>query len=84
MSGVAYVYLYIKHPLFESLKRYLMLQDLLIDQALFNVQGTTLQLGQVEGATEIPTRCWSRNLQFGLLKQIKMCVQVSLESLQNL
>ena len=39
--------LYIKHPLFESLKRYLVLRNLLRDHARFKVQGTILQLGQV-------------------------------------
>ena len=57
MSGAGYAHLYISHPLFESSKRYPVLQSLLRDQAFFIVQGCTLQLGQVKGGDEVNPGC---------------------------
>ena len=69
--GVGYVLLYMKHPLFESLKRSLVFQVFWETKRfsrcrLFKMQGTMLRLGQVEGATaaggthEERTFKWSR------------------------
>ena len=41
-------------------------------------------IGLVEGATNILMTHWSRNMRFGLLEHIKICIQVSLHSLQEL
>ncbi|KAH9165222.1 hypothetical protein EDB89DRAFT_1994535 [Lactarius sanguifluus] len=57
-ATVAYL---VTHPLFECLKGYFMLQNLLRDQALLKVQGTTLQLGKVEGATKVLNELSRRN-----------------------
>ncbi|KAH9066065.1 hypothetical protein EDB83DRAFT_2381280 [Lactarius deliciosus] len=57
-ATVAYL---VTHPLFECLKGYFMLQNLLRDQALLKVQGTTLQMGKVEGATKVLSRLFHRN-----------------------
>ncbi|KAH9158973.1 hypothetical protein EDB89DRAFT_1917125 [Lactarius sanguifluus] len=55
MGGARYAVLNINQPLFEHLKGYFVLFNLLLDQALLKVQGTTLQLGKVEGATKVLT-----------------------------
>jgi len=43
-----------------------MFHNPLKDQAFFKIEGTTLQLDQVEGATKIQTSLYSRNVQLGL------------------
>ncbi|KAH8999706.1 hypothetical protein EDB83DRAFT_2324678 [Lactarius deliciosus] len=55
MGGAHYAVLDINQPLFECLKGYFMLFNLLFDQALLKVQGTTLQLGK--GATITRNGC---------------------------
>jgi hypothetical protein len=61
-SSTGYVLLYINHPLPECLKGHFIFQNLLRDQAFLEVQGTTLQLGNLEGATYVPTSLSHRNL----------------------
>ncbi|KAH9071456.1 hypothetical protein EDB83DRAFT_2313509 [Lactarius deliciosus] len=63
MGGARYAVLNINQPLFECLKGYFVLFNLLFDQALLKVQGTTLQLGKVEGATKVLT--WSETWEEG-------------------
>ncbi|KAH8989311.1 hypothetical protein EDB83DRAFT_2325585 [Lactarius deliciosus] len=70
-NSTCYALLYIGHLLLECSKGDLMLFNLQSDPAFLKVQGTTLQLGKVEGTTpeDLQKLCHCGNTQDGTKKQ---------------